>query len=446
MRPALATFLTLTACGAPPLTGSFDVRPVTLTPCGLAPELPTSVAQGAEVRVALKPSRSDASLRVVTIPAGAEAWLEGDVLVYRSGYETLAASAVVEVELTCGGKTEVTPIRLPVEATVKWSTPIRWAAADGPDPREHPQLIIDPASPDVLWLYGGFSFVPRQFTIVNDLWRMDLRTQRWERVDAMNAPMVAGGRFALGTRPGEFLLFGGESTSMDPTGEVYRLDVTATPARFERLPATGGPSTTLGALVHDTARHRLISFGGYTGSDVSSSVHTLALEVPNAAWARVDTGSGPSGRYGFFWAVDGDRLIVFSGGQVPDVGNSVNPAQDAWALDLVSMRWTRLAPPTSDAPGRRNGCGAVDASTHRFFVWSGTPNAVSAVDQLSVLSLGATPAWSRVSAGAAPTARGSCSAIFDAPRRRILFGFGNTGGERFADLQVLELGSASLTQ
>jgi glycosyltransferase involved in cell wall biosynthesis len=34
------------------------------------------------------------------------------------------------------------------------------------------------------------------------------------------------------------------------------------------------------------------------------------------------------------------------------------------------------------------------------------------------------------------------SAIVDAPRRRMLFGFGNTLGQQFADLQVLELGDA----
>lgn len=440
MRSLFASFFTLACCSPSAGPGSFDVSPVALTPCALAPELPQQVGQGAELRVPLHPSRSDVRLQVVTSPAGAEATLDGDVLVYRSGYETLASSAVVELEVSCGGKTETVALRVPVQPTVRWSTPLAWAPADGPDAREHPALFVDPATPDQLWLFGGFSFVPRQFTVVNDLWRMDLRTGRWERVDVLDAPLVAGGRLTHGTRPGEFFLFGGETPAMNPTGGVYRLDVTSTPARFERLTASNGPTATLGALVHDEPRHRLVSFGGYTGSEVSNSVDTLALDGAPASWARAPTtGPAPNGRYGFFWAVDRERLVVFSGGQVPAAGDAVNPAGDAWALELATLRWTRLSGATDDAPARRNGCGALDPETHRFFVWSGTPDGLNAVDQLSVLELGSTPRWHRVTAGTAPPSRGSCSAVYDAPRKRVLFGFGNRVGTQFADLQVLEL-------
>jgi hypothetical protein len=443
MRLLLASFLTLVACGPASGPGRFDVGRVTLPPCALDPQLPATIGQGAEVRVPLRPSRSDVALRVITLPAGTEATIDGDVLVYRSGFETLGRAAVVEVELTCGAKTSVVPLTLPVESTVRWGQAIEWTSTSGPEAREHPTLFIDDASPDTLWLFGGFGFVPRQFTVVNDLWRLELTTGRWERIDAMNAPMVAGMRVSAGTRASEFFLSGGETPAMTPSSEVFRLDVSQRPPRFEVVSVTGVvPNASLGSLVHDAPRRRLISFGGYTGSDVTADVHTLALDVAGAAWTRVDAGTGPSPRYGFFWAVDAGRLIVFSGGQTPTGSSPVNPAGDAWALDLATMRWTRLAPATPDAPARRNGCGALDPATRQLFVWSGTPDGATATPQLSVLSLAGTSGWSRITTTTAPTARGSCSAIFDAPRRRVLFGFGNTSAARFPDLQVLEVGPA----
>ncbi len=440
-----ATFLAVTcalACGPVGVPGEFDLRPVTLAPCALSPVVPARVQQGEVVRIPLSPSRSNVTLAVVTVPAGAEATLEGEVLVFRPGFESLGASSVLEVEFTCGGATTTVPVRVPVMGQVKWGAPVTWAAAAGPDAREHPLLFIDPAAPDVLWLYGGFSFVPRQFTVVNDLWRFDLTANSWTKVDAMNAPLLGGGRISAGLRAGEFILFGGQTPADDVSSEVYRFDVTQTPVRFERLTTSGSaPIATLGALVPDAARRRLISFGGYTGSDISNAVHALSLDTPNA-WSS-EGATGPSPRYGFFAARDGERLIVFSGAQRPSGSNQINAAGDVWALELATLRWTKLADATVDAPGRRNGCGGIDPATRRFYVWSGTPDGSSATPMLSVLELSRTPAvWSRVSAPMPPTARGSCSAIVDAPRRRMLFGFGNTLGQQFADLQVLELGDA----
>lgn len=411
---------------------------MTLTPCALAP-MAATVKQGEVARIPLGPSRSDVSLAVVTIPAGSDASMEGDVLVYRPGYETVG-STVVEVAFTCGGKTTQVVVPLTVTSQVRWGAPLTWSV--GPDAREHPSLFIDAASPDSLWLYGGFSFVPKQFTVTNDLWRLDLRTNAWTKVDTQNAPLLAGGRITRGTKPGELFLFGGQTPADEVSSDVFRFDVTQTPVSFVKLTTMGtAPVATLGAVVHDVTRQRLISFGGYTGAGVSNAIDQLTLDAA-PTWSSKSVSTGPSPRYGFFSALDGDRLIVFSGAQVPKANNPINPAGDVWALDLSTLTWTKLAEATDDAPGRRNGCGAIDPLTRRFFVWSGTPDGLTATPRLSVLELGLTPAvWSRVTTPSMPTARGSCSAVFDAARRRVLFGFGNTAGEQFADLQVLELGT-----
>ncbi len=443
MTSRSASFLALllaAGCGPRPAIAEFDVAPVVRTPCGLAPQVPSSIKQGSTTRIPLQPTRSDQTFRVVTLPAATEAELDGDTLVYHAGYETLGAQAVVELEVTCEGKTQTTAIRLPVEQALRWGPSMTWAAGAGPEAREHTQLFIDPRDPDTLWLFGGFGFVPAQFTVINDLWKMNLVTGAWTKVETTGAPMIAGARLAPSSTPGVWYLLGGQAQGQNVLDELWRVDITQQPVRFEKLAPMGtSPTTTLHTVVVDAARNRLVSFGGFTGGAVSNDVDTLSLTEP-LTWQRQPAQpTRPVPRYGFFATVDQDQLIVFSGAQWPTATNPVNPIGDTWAMNLSTLAWTKIAEPTPDAPARRNGCSALDPVTHRFFVWGGTPDASSSVPGLSMLDLSKRPAqWHRVTLANPAHVRSSCSAIYDAPRRRILFGFGNDD-DVYADFQVLQL-------
>lgn len=437
---SLLTLLLAVACGPSPTIAQFDLAPVVRTPCGLSPQLPASIKQGSTTRIPLQPTRSDQTFRVVTLPAATEAELDGDTLVYHAGFETLAPHAIVELEVSCEGKTETTAIRLPVEQALQWGAPMTWAAAAGPEAREHTQLFIDPRDPDTLWLFGGFGFVPAQFTVINDLWKMNLVTGAWTKVETTGAPMIAGARLAPSATPGVWYLLGGQAQGQNVLNDVWRVDVTQDPVRFEKLAPTGtSPTTTLHTVVFDSARNRLVSFGGFTGNDVSNDVDTLSLSEPLTWQHQPAQTPRPAPRYGFFAAVDQEQVIVFSGAQLPTAFNPVNPIGDTWAMSLSTLTWTKIADATPDAPARRNGCSALDPVTHRFFVWGGTPDAATSVQGLAMLDLSKRPAqWNRVSLANPAHVRSSCSAIYDAPRRRILFGFGNDDAT-YADFQVLQL-------
>jgi hypothetical protein len=437
MRTPAATFLLLlAACGAPPVAATFDLLPVTKTPCGLAPISPVTLRQGDSTSLTLAPSRSDIRLALFLLPDDVDAELDGTT-VRLSASERARGASVLALTMTCEGKESLVEVPLTITPRLQWGAPITWSS--GPSEREHPALLIDPASPDELWLYGGLGFVPRQFTVMNDLWRLDLRTNTWSEVPAVDAPLVAGGRLAPTGTPGVFLVFGGQDVADAISATLYRLDTRVRPARFEVVAAAGAVGSTLNAFVFDAARTRWVAFGGFDGAEPTNQSQTLSL-TGTPAWTPLSARTAPSPRYGFFWAVDGARLLVASGAQLPRAGNPINPATDTWALDLERLEWTRLDAGGPEAPARRNGCGGFDPTTRRLYAWGGTADGRSAVDALSVLPVGdASPRWRTARPlGEAPV-RASCAGVFDGARRRVLLGFGNTSLARYADFQVLEL-------
>lgn len=352
----------------------------------------------------------------------------------RAPYE--AGAYAVEVRAACGDAATRT---VTVEA-LAFDAPIEWTV--GPDAREHPAMWIDPAEPDALYLFGGFSFVPRQFTVVDDLWRFDLSAGTWTELDVPAAPLLASGRVAF--VPGRGALYeGGVGPNQEQPFSLVEFATSTATTTVRALTPAGAPAegASLHGVVYDEARDRLVSFGGFH-PDLTNTVFTYGLSTNQYA-PLTTAGDPPSARYGFFFALDpeGDRVIVFSGAQRPVAGNPVNAATDTWALDLSvdPPVWTELLGEAESAPGRRNGCAAFDPEHHRFFVWGGTPDARTTQTQLWVLDLDpGRERWTGLDIGD-ERVRSSCSAVYDPARERILFGFGNNTSGIYADLTPLPL-------
>lgn len=349
------------------------------------------------------------------------------------------------IQVSCRGQTIEETVAVKVRA-ITWGAGITWTT--GPSGREHPLMWIDPRVPTKLWLYGGFTFVPAQFTVSNDLWVFDLVARIWTKQTNMTGtpPQIAGGRAAIGAAPGQLWLVGGEGPGHAVTSTVATLDTAGAMPAFADVPADpNAPKVTLGALVYDAPRDRLVSACGFAGNSVHCEVRARPVGGTDPKWEVVQTqGAPPTGRYGFFHAHDAknQRLVLFSGAAWPLPGNSVNAQQDTWALELdqTPPRWVKLAEPRPDVVGRRNGCSAFDPVNERLFVWSGTADGLNAVPSLHVLDLRkGKEKWTTLYIEGAPTPRGSCSATYDAVRRQVLFGFGNDLSGPMVDLQPLEL-------
>ena len=106
---------------------------------------------------------------------------------------------------------------------------------------------------------------------------------------------------------------------------------------------TVGPSATGGTLAYDRARQRVVHFGGWTGSTIT----TDTWEWDGITWTQRAT-TGPSARClpaSAFCTVR-NRVILFGGEDA-----NQNGFNDTWEWD--GSQWTQLAPATS--PPARSG-------------------------------------------------------------------------------------------
>jgi hypothetical protein len=393
-----------------------------------------SLSEGSRASAVLELDRASASVELASVPQDWIVELESPDLRIRVPYG-ISGRFMIELSLACGAERGSATISVDVRRIVSR----KLNAPNGPDAREHALLWIDG---DRLFLFGGFSFVPQQFTVVWDLWSLELVSNVWTSLTPTgDVPHVASGRIAVG--PDAVFHFGGSDQQNNILGAIHRIDHES--LEFTKV-STASPAsgTILGAFIYDAPRDRYLSVCGYTGVEINCDVRAFYPATGRWEDVAVAPGDAPTGRYGFFSAHDTetDRLIIFSGAQYPSVIDPVNAADDTWALELAEdpPRWTQIAGAEGDPRGRRNGCAAFDPVGHRLFILGGTPDARTTEEGLWALSLEReTEAWTRVEVDGLMPVRSSGSGVYDAARARILFGLGNSSAAIYDDLWALEL-------
>jgi hypothetical protein len=375
----------------------------------------------------ITPSGAEVRVRV---PYGVEGAFEVEVVAECEGTRTTARIAV-----------EVRPLRF--EAAPTWQPGVT-----GPSAREHTLLFLDPNDPDRLFLFGGYDYLPRQFTLVTDFWAYNLANSTWSTYSSTGAPDRAGGRLAFIGDSGEAVVSGGAYQNGEAVMAFDRLHFAGDRAVFTPMTVSGtvgAEPSQLGSLIWDAPRQRMISACGVATQSVHCEIGALdpvagtyQLLEPNN-----DRQDRPSPRYGYFAAHDleNDRLVLFAGAQIPRFSDPVNAADDTWALLLheTPVRWVKLLDADPNVPGRRNGCSAFDPIGQRFFIWGGTDDARTTQRGLFALDLEqGHEGWTKVELPPGRPERSSCTAIYDPARHRILFGFGNDD-DIYADFAVLSL-------
>ena len=405
------------------------------TPCGGLVPASLRVIEGGRVAIERSGELTEATLTV----SGVESILEEDTIRLIAPYGAGARA----VQITCASGSA--SLSLEVE-------PLRWESVSDWDPdetngapggREYFAWWL--ASEErALYLYGGFAYVPRQFTPTTTLFRFDLGTSVWSSVAVEGAAPGPGGRVAT-DGAGRVHIFGGAGIADDGGLETppsfQAIETSASGARFDALPATGALGSYTGALVYDARRERWLSVCGVDASiGLHCQVHAFTRE---AGWQRLTTSLGrPGGRYGFHYVYDEatDRVIVF-GGQVG--AENLDIDGQTWALDLEpdesgSLVWTQLETPAETSP-RRNGAYALDPEGHRMFVWGGTPDGADSVPGLDVLSLDrGREVWTHLEIEESPPSRTSAQGVYDPQTRTILWGMGNDDAV-YTDLWSLSL-------
>jgi hypothetical protein len=413
--------------------------------CAFELEMPASrsVGQGAPVRVGLTGSAPRTAVSVRSTPEGA--WGFGDApfdaVLVRAPY-TASGRVDVTVEVTCasGARAERT---IPLEVRpLRWESIAAWTGdADGPLGREYGAQWIDPADPDRMLVYGGFVYVPRQFTPNFDWWEFSLSGRRWTRLSPAETPAgLPGGRLALAGAESAGLFFGGiQGANTTPQG-TYRVRFgRGEPPRFETIDVMGSRRTGdyPPGLVHDAPRQRYVSFCGLN----TTQGHHCGVWLFDPATQRWSAGDDPDaemlpeGRAGMAVVHDAaeERAVIFSG----DTGSSF--AEGVWQLDLrpTLPRWSPVETGGTSCPPRRNAGFALDPDGHRMLVWGGTNDGRTSVPGVWFLSLDrGHERWDRVEIPNGPRLRTSSMVVWDRARGRFVMGFGN-GPQPFTDLWAL---------
>lgn len=393
-----------------------------------------TTADPAKLTVTATSAEAETELVPDVAPSTDGAW-HGTIKV-RPGYALPAGAAgtiVVSIN-DAGGPLQKT---IALEAhKIAWKQRVTWTAAKGPQTREHGVFLRDDAAKAV-YLLQGSGYSP-QFVPIADSWRFDRAAGTWSAwTPTGDVPPAAGSR-RVAPIPGEplkFYTYGGyvgSDKTADDDPDLYRIDLADTAHTFTRLKSVGaGPGRELHSVAFDPKSRRFVVAGGVSAKtqEVYEDTWSVTIDGDTATWTAV-TGKGPTGRYGSFSAFDAEsqRLVVWSGAQQYETTlDPVNPAQDAWALDLAvdPPVWSKLAP-AGDAPkGRRNGCAMPDPLGRRLFVYGGTADGATTEKGLFVLDLEpGHEAWTKLDLANAPPIRSSGFG-FATPEGDVTCAFGN---------------------
>lgn len=158
--------------------------------------------------------------------------------------------------------------------------------------------------------------------------------------------------YVLTPGPGDTcILYGGYTSYSGVSNDVHQVDAAG---RWTKIAATGTkPSACAEAAgVYDAPGNRVVIFGGSTNS---STVYNdlYALDLGSNAWTKLNaTGTPPSPRRAHSGVYDPlrRRMVVFGGTNSSTISSVFN---DAYALDLATLTWSRLTPSSGALPGVR---------------------------------------------------------------------------------------------
>jgi hypothetical protein len=250
----------------------------------------------------------------------------------------------------------------------------------------------------------------------------------------------------------QMIIFGGQAVGTNAYLNDVWLGTTATTQDDSFTGET--PSGTLPpgryghVATYDSTNNRMTIFGGSTGTNTCAN-DVWVLTGANGqsgtpAWSSVATSAQPpSDRVysGGAYDPNSNSLIVFGGSNCAS-----GYLNDVWVLSNANGQggtavWTQLNPSGAAPQARESGTAVYDASANTLTIYGGDAGG-SPFDDVWILSNangnGGTPSWKQASpSGTAPAARTGHSATYDSATDRMTIFGGTTGSTTLADAWVL---------
>lgn len=320
--------------------------------------------------------------------------------------------------------------QLTLSGTPTWS-PL--AVTGTPGPRASFGCAYDAAG-DRLIVYGGYDSDTLHYGATSDAWALSLAgSPEWTELAPTGAGPVPRFGFTSGWDPAARALyvFGGEDSTQ--TNELWKLSLSGTPV-WSRVLATGLASPSPRAWAaggFDPVSQRFVLYGGLSVSldpqgwlwSVATDADVWAI-VPGAAspaWTDVSPDPGILPRWGAGSAVSPAGDLYVCGG----VSEHDQLLGDVWKLNVANpVAWQGyedLFPP------RLQEVMVLDPARHRLIAFGGTDGSYR--NDVYVHSLDSGRGWALLSpTGAKPAPRRLHTAIWDAPRDRMIVFGGFDGG------------------
>jgi hypothetical protein len=262
--------------------------------------------------------------------------------------------------------------------------------------------------------------------VAADTWVLHLETSQWESLSATGVPArwIHSAIFDAAQR--RMIVFGGYSEYSSRLNDTWDLSLDP-PAVWRQTvpPITNPPSARHDyAAAYDPIRRRLVLFGGNTctAACYQSDTWLLALSGP-PIWTNISS-PGPAPRFGATLVYDSarDRMLLFGGGSATSCGQDqcLFNLNDTWALPLSGSRqWDRVAPAGPLPPERYYHSAIYDPVRDQMLIYGG--DGYNLFADLWALTLSGTPRWQMVSAGGtSPGQRYEHAATYDPARDRML--------------------------
>jgi len=300
-----------------------------------------------------------------------------------------------------------------------------WAeitTASSPSARRAHTMAYDSARQKVV-LFGGNG--GSSVGVVNDTWEYD--GANWTLVTTASSPsarQLHGMVYDSGR--GKVVLFGGDGgSSATSENDTWEYDgVNWTLVTTASSPSARGKHT----MAYDSARGKVVMFGGFGGISIGSLNDTWEYDGVN--WTEVTTTSIPIARQGQAMTYDSVRgKVVMFGGFASGIINALN---DTWEYDGVN--WTQIT--TANPPSARDGhTMAYDSVRGKVVMFGGYRSYNYFNDTREYDGVN----WTLVPTVSPPSTRDEHAMAYDSVRQKVVVFGGSHGGD-----ETWEYGCGSL--